>query len=386
VIGTDTLRGRCMHRQVTTLIFATLACLFSTTARAEEPETSFDLRVQVAPMVRSVDGVNELVYELHLDNFTPRDLKPQRVEVLDATSARVLALYEGPALDQRLDLSGVQWKADTYTAIQSGRRGVVFIELSVDEPLPQGLRHRITYADARSGANVRSVQGGVTAVVTGRTRVLSPPLRGGPWLAVYDARWERGHRRVGYAIEGKRRTPGRYAVDWVKLDRSGRKSAERSELAAHAYSHGEDVLAVSDGLIVHVHDQATERARLTDRLTSVLGNSVVLKLDSGEFAHYGHLRPGSATRTQGTRVKAGDKIAEVGFSGSASDPQLHFALTDGAIELASEGLAYVFDSYRPLGRYSDLSQVGSAPWTPAPIDKATRAAMPSSMSVVQWGR
>lgn len=374
-----------MRPSIAHLIVMLSACLSPALAPAAPPESSFDLRVPAAPMVRSVDGVDELVYELHLDNFALRDLKPLRVEVWDADGLRPLAAYEGRALDQRLDLSGVQWKADSLAAIPSGRRGVVFIELGLAEALPRALRHRMAYADPRSTADVRWVEGAGTPIVTGRTPVLSPPLKGGPWLAAYDARWERGHRRVAYAVGGKLRTPGRYAVDWVKLDAAGRKTPDRSDLAAHAYSHGEDVLAVADGVIVQVNDRAPERTRLADRQTSASGNSVVLKLDSGEFAHYGHLRPGSATRTAGTRVRAGEKIAEVGFSGSASDPQLHFALTDGPDELASEGLAYVFDRYRALGRYADASQVGSAPWTPAASQQALRAAMPSAMSVVHWG-
>lgn len=367
-------------------VLLVLAGLFSLGAQAAPPETSFDLRVPVAPMVRSVEGVAELVYELHLDNFAHRDLVPLRVEVLDATRARLLAVYEGPALDQRLDRSGVQWKAETYAAIPSGRRGVVFVELSIADALPDALHHRIAYKDTPPGADVRWVEGAGVPIVTGRTPVLSPPLRGGPWLAVYDARWERGHRRVGYALGGKLRTPGRYAVDWVMLDTSGRTSPPGSDLAAQAYSHGQDVLAVADGVIVHVHDREAERMRRSDRLTSPLGNHVVLKLDSGGFAHYGHLRPGSATRAAGARVSAGEKIAEVGFSGSASDPQLHFALTDGPDELASEGIAYVFDRYRSLGRYGDVSQVGAMPWTPSSSETTSRAAMPSSMSVVQWIR
>jgi len=361
-----------------------LAAVLPALAAAAPPESAFDLRVPAAPMLRSVDGVDELVYELHLDNFALRDLKPQRVEVWDADGQRLLAGYEGPALAQRLDLSGVQWKADSLSAIPSGRRGVVFIELGLADAVPRALRHRVGYADPRPGADLRWVEGGVAVIVTGRTPVLSPPLKGGPWLAAYDARWERGHRRVGYALGGKLRTPGRHAVDWVKLDTAGRKAPAPGDLATHTYSHGEDVLAVADGVIVHVNDQLPERLRLTDRQTSALGNGVVLRLDSGEFAHYGHLRPGSATRAAGTRVRAGEKIAEVGFSGSASDPQLHFALTDGPDELASEGLAYVFDRYRSLGRYADVSQVGAAPWTPAAPARTLRAAMPASMSVVQW--
>jgi murein DD-endopeptidase len=350
-----------------------------------QSETSFDLRVPVAPMLRPVDGVPELVYELHLANFAHTELKPLRVEVRDTNGERLLAAYEGPSLEQRLDRSGVQWQAEAYSGIPSGRRGVMFIELGLDGALPQGLTHRIRYTDPRAGAEPRWVEGGSTPIVSGRTPVLSPPLKGGPWLVVTDARWERGHRRVGYAIGGTLRTPGRYAVDWVKLDTSGRTAPDGSDLVAQAYSHGEAVLAVGDGVLVQVNDQSPERMRRSERPTGAPGNHVVLRLDSGAYAHYGHLRPGSATRSAGTRVKAGEKIAEVGFSGSASDPQLHFALTDGPQELASEGLAYTFDRYRPLGRYGDISQMGRGPWSAAGPEQVMRSAMPSALSVVHWG-
>src|SRR5262245_39340818 len=95
------------------ILAALVAALFSFGAHAQA-DTAFDLRVPVAPMLRSVDGTNELAYELHLDNHALADLKPLRVEVRDTNGDRLLAAYEGPALDQRLDRSGVQWKADTY--------------------------------------------------------------------------------------------------------------------------------------------------------------------------------------------------------------------------------------------------------------------------------
>ena len=47
---------------------------------------------------------------------------------LSATALSAIDL-ELAALEQRLDRSGVQWKAETFDAIPSGRRGVVFIEL-----------------------------------------------------------------------------------------------------------------------------------------------------------------------------------------------------------------------------------------------------------------
>lgn len=382
-LGPVRLANRGMIFRAPCVCVIAMSAFLTLFARATPAEESFDLLVPVAPMARPVAEGQELVYELHLSNFTRRDLQPRRVDVLDAADGRVLASFEGPALEQRLDRSGLQWRADTHQAIASGRRGVVFIELTLPGALPRMLHHRIGYSDATNDAGVRYAEGGRAPVVVGSTPVLAPPLRGGPWVAIYDARWERGHRRVGYATEGALRTPGRYAADWVKLDASARKAPPGNELAVHAFSHGEDVLAVGHGVVVSVDDQWPERARLSDKSTHREGNSVVLALDNGYFAHYGHLKPGSALVAPGARVQAGDKIAEVGFSGSASNPQLHFALTDGPVELASEGVAYAFDRYRLLGGFSDVSQIGVSPWTPAP-DRTVRGLMPAAMSVLHW--
>jgi murein DD-endopeptidase len=363
------------------LVFVSVTALAAQSA----PEESFDLRVPSAPMARAIQGGAELVYELHLDNFARRDLQPLQVDVLDAADGRVLASYAGAALEQRLDRSGLQWKGDSFKTIPSGRRGVVFIELAVTGALPASLRHRVRYLGTEAGSDAQQIEGGGTPVVTGKTALLSPPLRGGPWVAIYDARWERGHRRVGYAVGGRLRTPGRYAVDWVKLDANGRKAPAGDDLAARTYSHGQPVLAVADGVVARVHDSFPERQHLSERMTGTPGNSLVLALDNGRYAHYGHLRPGSAKVAAGTRVKAGDIIAEVGFSGSASDPQLHFALTDGSDELASEGLAYTFDRYRLLGRYGDVAQIGAGAWTPSDQSGGdAQAIMPAGMSVLQW--
>jgi murein DD-endopeptidase len=368
------------------LCLLALVAGFMTLAQAADREVSFDLSVPVAPMARSVEGTNELAYELHLSNFATGDLQPVRVEVLDAADGRTLAAYEGPALEQRLDRSGLQWKANTFHAIPSGRRGVLFIDLAVPASLPQELRHRVSYRGTAADSPLRQVEGGSTAVLAGKALVLSAPLRGGPWVAVYDTRWERGHRRVGFALGGRLRTPGRYAVDWVKLDASGRKSAPGNDLASGTYSHGEDVLAVADGVVVRVIDRAPQRLRLADPLADTDGNHIVLALDNGHFAHYahyGHLRPGSATVRPGMRVRSGEKIAEVGFSGSASDPQLHLAITDGPEELASEGLAYTFESYRLLGRFTDVSEIGRA-WAPVERRESSRGTIPAALSVLRW--
>src|SRR3546814_15182295 len=69
---------------------------------------------------------------------------------------------------------------------------------------------------------------------------LSPPLRGGPWVAVYDPGMERGHRRVFYATEGSATLPGRFAIDFMKLDERGKLSSGDAAIPAIHHGFGAD--------------------------------------------------------------------------------------------------------------------------------------------------
>ena len=353
-------------------------------------QESFDLSVPMPPTPVVIEGQARLFYELHLANFSRRALDPLRVEVLDARSDAVLATFEGDMLERQLDRSGLQWKATAGAPIEPGRRGIVFFELALPagaQP-PVALKHRVAYRGGDKDA-LSQVEGAAVPVAPAPAMTIGPPLRGGPWIAVHDPSWERGHRRVVYAIDGKAVTPGRFAVDWVKLDAQGRKSASASEQVADAYSHGEAVLAVADGTVVSVRDDLPERRRLDEPSDHALetgsGNTLVLDLGDGHFAFYGHLRPGTARVAPGQRVRKGQTIAEVGFTGSASDPQLHFNLADGASALGSEGLPFAIDRFRSLGRQARIEDVGRQPWTLRQDGEAARTReLPEGNSVVRF--
>lgn len=366
-----------------------LVCgLWTFAAHAQALQESFDLSVPVAPTPVVIEGMTRLFYELHLGNFARCPLDPVRVEVRDATTGAAIAVFEGDALERQLDRSGLQWKAEAGAPIAPGRRGIVFFELAVPTgmPTPAALTHRVAYR-ANEGESVFHVDGPSVPVARAPAVTLGPPLRGGPWIAIYDPAWARGHRRVAYALDGQARTPGRFAIDWVKLDAQGRKSVRDSGRVADAYSHGEAVLAVADGIVASVRNDLPERQRLDERSDHALetggGNSVVLDLGDGRFAHYGHLRTGSVRVVPGQRVRRGETIAEVGFTGSASDPQLHFNLSDGASTLASEGLPFALDRFRALGGYARIDDVGRVPWTPRREGEDTRRnELPAGNSVV----
>src|SRR3546814_15698751 len=79
---------------------------------------------------------------------------------------------------------------------------------------PGKLLHRIEF-HAEGGEPV-TLEAGAVDIDRRPVPVLGPPLRGGPWVAVYEPAMERGHRRGGEAGDGRAHIPGRLAIDWMK--------------------------------------------------------------------------------------------------------------------------------------------------------------------------
>jgi len=380
------------HRLLAGLAGLALCALAFTPATAEERE-SFDLSVPLAPTAVATDGRMRMFYELHLRNFSRQPLAPLRIEVLGDDGER-RADHAGEALAARL-APAVPGTDAREGVIAAGGHGVVYLELSFAPGKgPAALRHRVAYrvADdgADDGAEVARIAGGDIVVDPDPAVVLGPPLRGGPWAAVFDAGWARGHRRVFYAVEGRATIPGRFAIDFVKLDDGGRLADGDADVVRNAYAHGEDVLAVADAEVVALRNDypEAERVSLNGRhpLSKGSGNYVVLSLGDGRHAVYEHLRPGSVRVAPGQRVRRGDVIGEVGFSGSGNWPHLHFHVADAPSLLGAEGLPFAFDGFTVLGAYADFDGLGQRPWTPrADLGSATRRReRPADNSVLRF--
>src|SRR3546814_7386768 len=68
------------------------------------------------------------------------------------------------------------------------------------------------------------------------------------------------------------------------------------------------------------------------------GNACALDLGDGRHAFYEHLKPGSIRVVPGQRVRRGEVIAELGFTGDSTGPHLHFHVADAPSPLGAEGL------------------------------------------------
>lgn len=358
-------------------------------ALAAGERESFDLRATPRTTPVAVEGRMQAFYELHLNNFSRQALVPIRVEALGDDGKR-WADHAGDALASRLAPAVPGADSPTGT-ITPGGHGVVYVELAFPPGMePKALRHRVTYRVADDSTEVARIYGGDISLDPDPAVVLGPPLRGGPWAAVFDPGWARGHRRVFYAIEGRATIPGRFAIDFVKLDDDGHLAEGDADVVRNAYAYGEEVLAVADAEVVSFRNEYPEAERLSQNgphpLSNGSGNYVVLSLGDGRHAIYEHLRPGSVRVKTGQRVRRGEVIGEVGFSGSGNWPHLHFHVADAPSLLGSEGLPFTFDRFIALGAYADFQALGKQAWTPR-TDPGTRMRLlerPADNSVVRF--
>lgn len=342
--------------------------------RAADLQSSLELAVPEPPTPVNVGGETRLVYELHLTNFSPDRIMLKSIAVRSARSGTPFGEYSDADLSALLGHPGtIQGPADPRI-IEPGMRAVSYFWLALGRgtAVPRMLTHRVSLDLLRAGTAVPVViDGGTTVVSRHPLPVLGPPLRGGPWVAVYDPAMSRGHRRMLFAVDGCADIPARFAIDWFKIDREGKLAHGDHTVIANWYGYGADVLAVANAVVVAVRGNMSESASMSARhvrnpLQNASGNFVVLDLGSGRYAFYEHLKPGSLRVRAGDHVTAGQMIASLGYTGDSTGPHLHFHVADGPSPVAAEGVPYVIRDFDVLGGYGTIAAFAAGrPWQPA---------------------
>lgn len=362
------------------------------------PSQSFDLRVLEAPTVAVIGGTRQLVYELHATNYADAgtDLLPTRLDVLDeAAPGRPLASWSGAELLARTVIGGTGKSPAMAQGLAPGMHAVIYVEVVLPDGVaaPHRLVHRLTYAALTPSAPAPGeLLGGEVGVAQRAPVTVAPPLRGGPWVAIYGASFARGHRRVLFTLDGQVHIPARFAIDWIRLDARGGHARGDEHVVANWPGYGEEVLAVADGTVVATRNDYPESRTLDNPrhpLGEGAGNFVSLALGDGRYAHYEHLRPGSVRVHTGEQVHRGQVLAALGFTGDSTGPHLHFHVSDGATPLAGEGLPFVIDRYDLLGDYPNLEAFAAGrPWQTLPPDSShTRHGdMPAPSAVLDFQR
>lgn len=369
------------------LLVLTLLALAGTSAAMAQVNQALDVQVAETPDIVRIGAADQLVYELHLTNFASVPIRLDQLVVKAGDKRMPLKSYAGDELTRAIGLVGPA-EADARI-IPPGRRAVVYINAPVAADLPRGvISHELTLAKIGADGASFTISGGTATPETAPLPRLSPPLRGGPWVAVYDPGMERGHRRVFYATEGTATLPGRFAVDYMKVDTGGKLSSGDANIPASYYGFGAEVLAVADGTIVAVRDDvpdpATRSGRTNPSIADASGNYVMLDIGGGRIATYEHLKQGAPVKV-GDRVKAGKVVGFLGFTGQASAPHLHFHLADRPSILGAEGQPYVVTSLTRLGQYGAIDDFfRGETWPPTDRSVTVQNSFPPPNLVVRF--
>ncbi|MHA3024511.1 M23 family metallopeptidase [Mycobacterium sp. BMJ-28] len=309
-------------------------------------------RVVAAPVpVPATDGRTHLAYELLLTNTLNQDATVQTVKV-QGNGATLLSL-SADALAHWTRVLGAG--AKPTTVIGPAQTVAVWIDATVASGnVPAELEHAVTVTVAQPDPPLLpAVLTETVAPVQVQTRkpiAIAPPLRGPKWLDANGCCEMTPHRMALNPIDGQLWAAERFAIDYVRLDAGNRLVAgDPAKLAGYPY-FGADIHAVADGPVVAVLDglpeQVPGKAPAGLVLDQYAGNHVVQDLGNGNYALYAHLKTGSVKVAPGQQLKSGEVLGNLGNTGNSDAPHLHFHVMDGPDPLHSNGLPFVFPSFR----------------------------------------
>lgn len=300
------------------------------------------------PLVQQTRGGQTLNFDLILENQGAQKV------VIDEIEATVLAPNGALVTQQRLMRNGASIRTLPQREIEPGKKLVIFNpfhELDGDLVL-DAIRYDITFEDEqRASITVRPRRYETKAD-------LILPLGGR--VFVHDGNdFYSHHRRLDVTGDmttalGIHANMTRYAYDFTVVDEKGAMHRGDGEKNEDWYGFGQPILAPADGVVVHSAGDRpdgtkSKRAPLDYEavmkdLSLIFGNYLVIDHGNGEFSMLAHLRQHTVTAKAGDRVKRGQKIGEMGFSGDAIFPHLHYQLQSDA--RYGEGLPSSFRDFK----------------------------------------
>jgi hypothetical protein len=380
-------------------ILAWCLALAAASVMAAEPQpTPFVADVLWAPNpVPGSDGRRHLVYELRIANPTASALELKKVEVLDEPSGKLLLSLDHDALAKRFSIGGRRGAESTDLAV--GQFGVLFLHVALDpaEALPRAIAHRISVRIVQPAIDF-SATVARTPVVDRPLAVLGPPFIGGGYVAADGCCDSIRHVRALLSLNGHFALSQRFAIDWEQIDAENRVVKGDTKVLSNYVIYGREILAVADGTVVSSRNDLPEQVpgALPKGITidQVDGNFVVLDIGGGNYVLYAHMQPGSVTVKAGAKVKRGDVLGKVGNTGNTQAPHLHLHVMDGPSPLQSNGIPYVFGSFKltaidKAGTADfDKAEATGSPLTLTPVSPAQvlSRVLPLDLTVIEFSR
>jgi murein DD-endopeptidase MepM/ murein hydrolase activator NlpD len=162
------------------------------------------------------------------------------------------------------------------------------------------------------------------------------------------------HRRFNYEFKpikdlGFKSNFMRYAHDFVVIDEKGQQHSGSGGANTDWFGFGKEVVAVGAGKVVALQtyladDKTFDVSSLVKDPLALYGNYIIIEHSPGVYSLYGHLKQNSVSVKTGERIKQGQKIGEIGTSGSSFFPHLHFEMRNG-LDHSAEGLPAYFSNF-----------------------------------------
>jgi Peptidase family M23 len=316
------------------------------------------------------------------------------IDVLDQIVDRTVETLAGDELTAATSL--LASPTEPTATLPPSSIGVVWFDVVLANPdeIPATVEHRMT-VKIPPGLPVPETVTYTTGAIAVDLRppvVLGPPLRGPGWAAVGSC-CDGPHRRAFQPLNGGLYLSQRFAIDFNLLDAEGRIVVGDPSRNESYPTFGQTAIAVADATVVAARDGLPDQVPNDPKdvtLETADGNYVVLDLGDGRYAFYAHLKSGSVGVQAGDVVRRGQRIGDVGNSGSSTGAHLHFHVMDGPSALEADGLPYVFDAFELAGQMPPLEEImGPAEaGQPVPIDPTRagprRDALPLGRDVVAF--
>ena len=319
------------------------------------------------------DGKVHLAYELQVTNALSQEVTLTSVAVLDRDVALMTLSAEKLPYWTRIIGSPTP-----TTKVGPAQSAVVWLDVVLDKDaaVPENLMHAVGISVPEPMPPLfPATMTEHVAPVTVQTRkpvVISPPLVGPRWLDGNGCCGMGPHRMALNPINGQLWAAERFAIDYLQLGPDGRVfEGDPAKLESYPF-FGAEIRAVADGPVVAAVDGLPEQVPGTDptglALDQYAGNHIVQDLGDGNYALYAHIKTGEVKVKPGDQLTTGQVIGLVGNTGNSDAPHLHFHVMSTPDPLRSDGLPYVFTSFKLDSRMATADALGPLlEGTPAPM-------------------
>ena len=130
-----------------------------------------------------------------------------------------------------------------------------------------------------------------------------------------------------------------FALDFIALTEYYAPMVSFADSNSAFSTFGKELIAPADGEVIYARNDVPDNppgsdpfeiySKLNDPILANMGNAVFIDHGTGEYSLLCHLQYGSVKVKTGQKIKRGESIGNIGASGDAYQPHLHYQLQSG---------------------------------------------------------